>query len=275
MFSFRNGDLRYSHEADGTGAGAGTPSDASRHHVSEFTGVGTRNNSRHPFHTQDVSNNYMDIANSNRPQHLPPLIDSLVGKHSSDEYSTPSRPIVRPVRRRSSSSSTEDLKMKGIKEAQIHSGDNTVAMVAAAAAAAVWSEAGGRRGRSFRMKAYNNEWDEALRWISTWGQNYQEQSHRQHRSGSQSRGSGDNDGANHQRSRSSRSGKQQQGIDDGRDSIDKRGGSSHVGFDQLLDICTRKCVGGDFTGNQGRKTSTPVPRRDDESKSVLLSMGTS
>jgi hypothetical protein len=106
----------------------------------------------------------------NMPDNLPPLIRTLVGvNYPRDESHEDRRKHVRPQRNLSGSLSEE---IKRIEEIQKHMEDQSVAMVAAAAAAAVWSEEKqGTVSLSLRMKVYNDEWEDALRWISSWGKN--------------------------------------------------------------------------------------------------------
>lgn len=104
----------------------------------------------------------------NMPDNLPPLIRTLVGvNYPMDESHEDRRKHVRPQRNLSGSLSEE---IKRIEEIQKNMEDQSVAMVAAAAAAAVWSEEKqGTVSLSLRMKVYNDEWEDALRWISSWG----------------------------------------------------------------------------------------------------------
>jgi hypothetical protein len=120
------------------------------------------------------------ISTVTRPHRLPPLIEDLVGTIDSDFTDDASskmtekqgqRKLLRTVRNdRDDRNRLGKITKRGLKNITV--GEDSVAMVAAAAAAAVWSETESER-ESFRMKTINNEWEASLRWISSWGQNIQ------------------------------------------------------------------------------------------------------
>jgi len=96
------------------------------------------------------------------PEHLSPLIKALVGTdYSSDEDDYVNQRYGHPKK---SSTGPLSEEIKRIEEIQKNAHDQSVAIIAAAAAAAVWSE--GKQGPvsfSLRMKSYNEEWEDALR----------------------------------------------------------------------------------------------------------------
>jgi hypothetical protein len=224
---------------------------------SEWTGSGK--NEEEQNHMQNMSHDYM----TNKPRRLPPLIQSLVGTHNISPNSGNSennRSRLIPVKRKHYLNSDE---IKRVTESQNHYKENSVAKVAAAAAAAVWLEAEGSVGRAnSRMKSYNEEWDEALRWISTWGQNHHNSHYEDNSTGASSmrRETGD---SNEEGARVRQSEKQELGYNYNR----VQGQSTTSGdryFDQLLDICNTECQ---------REQTEMISKR--ESHVTPLSMGIS
>ena len=108
-----------------------------------------------------------------RPNHLPPLIEMLVGAVDSDatlhdlqdEVHQSRRNLIRPAK------VDEQRAWQASIDSAIEGGDATT-KAAAAAAAAFWSSLQSRSntllGRSSRMRAVNEEWGAALRWIAGW-----------------------------------------------------------------------------------------------------------
>ncbi|GFH59384.1 predicted protein [Chaetoceros tenuissimus] len=81
--------------------------------------------------------------NLSRPLHLPPLIEKLVGKHSGDIDTTSEKMRNQSIRPAYSGEvSTSDSMIPSLERNKI---------------------------RSLRMKTCNEEWENALRWISSWG----------------------------------------------------------------------------------------------------------
>lgn len=203
---------------------------------------------------QDVSHGYM----ANRPRRLPPLIQSLVGVRGSDfdeGKAKTNRPTITPTKR------SQYLYSENVKDAagsQSRHNDNSVAKVAAAAAAAVLSEAEGRIGRSTnRMKVYNDEWDGALRWISTWGQNHHNSHHdnsiemSSHGMDRERRVSLDGD----VRARRHRRKEQVYDYDYAKSQTGTSSDSTRItDFDKLLDKCTKKCRGRQAGKDKARGT---------------------
>ena len=186
----------------------------------------------------DKGNEYNAFRNLNpRPSYLPSLIDTLIGVV--DEYGDQSqtgsysnakaRSILREVKHGYNS----NIGDRSIRENRdIQGNDDTVAIAAAAAAAAVLSDSAGKRGR-LRMKAFNDEWEEALRWIASWGEKQQEMGHL-----------GDKvQNTNEERKQSKRSGNESR--KQRRNTRQREGGVNPVGVESNRDFnrCIDKCLG--------------------------------
>ena len=297
MFNFRNGD-GHTHTNENPEA-----------HVTQFAGddynynygdnhgdadggytqANRKTKDRHHSHSRSSQDAITQIGN--RPKHLPPLIQTLVGNINIDangdiesSSSSTTTTAIRP--------SPKIMHTKPNPNPNSNPTADSVAMVAAAAAAAVWSGEG-KRGRSARMKVYNDEWEEALRWISTWGQNQeQQQRQRQHQHsvdsnayGSYAEGQdGKHSGYRNQPSRYGKRRADIQGNGNGIGNYQDSSGSAtstkqdtHTrDADKLLDICTKKCLGDQFTTSedqdQGISAPSPLPR---ESQGILRQMGIS
>jgi hypothetical protein len=212
---------------------------------------GTHNHHHHhqPTSAQDIS--LSQTQSVNRPLHLPSLIDTLVGTHhlsNNDQKDTKQRIIIRPEESKASRHPSEEL--KAIKEMNANAADHSIARVAAAAAVAILSDSveEGKGTRSYTMKAFNEEWDEALRWISSWGQN---QNH-------QVRGDTENDRRASQRfQRNSKEDTTIRAHDKSRILAQNR-------FDQLLERCTSDCLADQKStktnAKEGTSTSTRLQR---------------
>lgn len=142
------------------------PKEEPSYHAYKHRNDSGRGNQARSTRVRDARDNYL----IDMPENLPPLIKTLVGANSlNNDSEYEKRRYIRP-KRNPASPLTDD--MKRIEEIQKNFEDQNVAMMAAAAAAAIWSE--GKRHTisvSLRMKAYNDEWEDALRWISSWGKN--------------------------------------------------------------------------------------------------------
>ena len=195
---------------------------------SQFTGKavgasGNKGNRSHQVNTQEFLHEHM----INKPLHLPSLVETLVGTQnlSNDQDRARSkgiRPEVVPARYPS-----EEL--KAMKEMTAAAGDQSVAMVAAAAAVAVLSDSEeGKRTRSYTMKAFNAEWDEALRWISSWGQ-------------SQNGYTGNSSRVNQGDSAGSRAQRHERNGKERTERQDQSRILTQLRFDQLLERCIKEC----------------------------------
>jgi len=214
---------------------------------------------------------------SKRPQRLPPLIEELVGTIDGDfiSGSTSSSRLDQRVGQRG------NLLRRVEKDGYEHDNDNdrdrlgeitkrglrdlapgeedSVAMVAAAAAAAVWSEAGAKK-ESLRMGKVNEEWEEALRWISSWGQNLQSTSvgasgtkttgdrSRHAHAHAQTYTQTHHDINNNDMQSGGAGGKQRRK----RDSSDRQrlpserfSAENEIDFERFLDVCIDRCIGDD------------------------------
>ena len=221
---------------------------------SQFTGKavgasGNKGNRNHQVNTQEMLQEQM----INKPLHLPYLIETLVGTHnlSNDldrDRSKGIRPEVVPARYPS-----EEL--RAVKKMTAEAGDQSVVRVAAAAAVAVLSDsAGGKRTKSYTMKAFNDEWDEALRWISSWGQ-----SQNLHTGNSKRVNQGDSAGSRVQRHQR-----------DGKERTNKQDQSrilTQLRFDQLLERCIKECPQQNSPNQDGNGGGDVPPKR------VNLSIG--
>ena len=110
-----------------------------------------------------------------RPLQLPPLIEKLVGtvdtnvRLNSPHLSTRKR--VRPDKDEWNTAKQTDIAGQPKENTnRVKATSGSVARVAAAAAAAVLSESEQKGRRKLSMKSYNDEWEEALRWIASWEQ---------------------------------------------------------------------------------------------------------
>ena len=221
---------------------------------SQFTGKavgasGNKGNRNHQVNTQDMLQEQM----INKPLHLPSLIETLVGTHNlSDDLDRDRlkgiRPEVVPTRYPSK-------ELRAVKKMTAEAGDQSVARVAAAAAVAVLSDsAGGKRTKSYTMKAFNDEWDEALRWISSWGQ-------------SQNLHAGNSKRVNQADSTGSRVHRHQR---DGKERTNEQDQSrilTLLRFDQLLERCIKECPQENSPNQGGNRGGHALP------KSVNLSIG--
>lgn len=124
----------------------------------------------------DEFDDLIEKSMKSRPVRLPPLIEKLIGTLDGEypvmktlhKSSGTQSKLIRRVDSHDRAIRLGEITKQGLKE--ISNGDDSVAMVAAAAAAAVLSNTDANRG-NMRMKNVNSEWEEALRWIASWGQN--------------------------------------------------------------------------------------------------------
>jgi len=219
---------RYQQEASGTDE--------------ESTRTRTLNNSENVRNNDTTMNNNGTHQNlGHRPKRLPHLIDTLVGNIDGLVDKKRKRPrVIHHERKRSKNSGEMEMVRQNIKN---HAGDS-VARVAAAAAAAVISESElSSRWGSSRMKSQNDEWEEALKWISTWGpQNQNDSSSRDATSQSnqkQNRNRNDNE-------RQVNYSYNQRGEEQGREGMKwrrKKAGEASSNFDQLFEVCVEQCLG--------------------------------
>ncbi len=214
----------------------------------------------------NVNESYRNLGY--RPKRLPPLIETLVGNIDGDgsrDGHQRGNPGIRKRARIIPEKETKDTKNNrgGTEYAgqqprqndkyQYYTGDDvdSVAMVAAAAATAVWSSASSQTSRwgSLRMRAYDDEWEEALRWISTWGPpNQQEQEqHRQY-----------DEGRRHSRSKVGQHRVKQKGYDDV--SITKS-------FSELHEICVKRCLGDEWEWDPHSEPTTSLSEKREIRKS--------
>ena len=212
-----------------------------------------------------------------RPRRLPPLIDALVGTLDGDfdslHYSQQQqqqgqqgyqRNIIRQMDKEDRAKLGE-ITEKGLKEMSF--GEDPVAMVAAAAAAAaLWSEQKGYGGSTpIRMKIVNDEWEEALRWISSWGnQQHNDPSTTILESSSSSTSSSsarqktytdieNNENEGVQRKHSRRK-KQRNSTDKKLTNSNRFKDENEIDFELFYQVCIDRCVGDDGFKNrsQGR-----------------------
>lgn len=208
----------------------------------ESTRTRTLNNSEKVRNNDTTMNNNGIHQNlGHRPKRLPHLIDTLVGNIDGHVDKKRNRPrVIHYERKRTKNSGEMEMVRQNIKN---HAGDS-VARVAAAAAAAVISESElSSRWGSSRMKSQNDEWEEALKWISTWGpQNQDDSSSRDAASQSnqkQNRNRNDNE-------RQVNYSHNQRGEEQGREGMKwrrKKAGESSSNLDELFEVCVEQCLG--------------------------------
>lgn len=168
-----------------------------------------------------------------RPRRLPPLIKDLVGTLDGDFigiHTSPSsykvnkgRTLLRREHKHEIDKRLGDITKHGLKDISL--GDDSVAMVAAAAAAAVLSDSEAKR-ETLRMKSINSEWEEALRWISSWEQNVQSTKGHKYQDGDNSPSS---KGVHRKQSRRKRE--------------SRFNADNEIDFELFLDVCTDRCLG--------------------------------
>ncbi len=169
-----------------------------------------------------------------RPRRLPPLIKDLVGTldgdfigiHTSPSSSykvNGSRTLLRREDKHEIDKRLGDITKHGLKDISL--GDNSVAKVAAAAAAAVLSDSEAKR-ETLRMNSINSEWEEALRWISSWEQNVHSNKGHMHQDGDDSPSSKGVHRKQNRRKRESRFNTE-----------------NEIDFELFLDVCTERCLG--------------------------------
>lgn len=214
--------------------GAAADPEEQEEHSARRTSKNSREQQKHQVN--EVSQDYM----TNKPRRLPPLIQALVGTHNiavEEENSATSRSRLIPPKRKRYLNSDE---MKRVTDASQNRHKDTVAKVAAAAAAAIWLDSEGAVGRANgRMKSHNEDWDEALRWIATWGQSH-------HHANGSGEDNDDSNGAS-SKGRVKRRGDQKQNKARGkRSGTQEQGRNNHITgddryLDHLLDICNFEC----------------------------------
>jgi len=149
----------------------------------QASGDGSRNdsNQKQRIDHNGRNTNFVEDETSLTPIQLPPLIETLIG--TVDDQNTYTELYGRRRRKgtnkiirkegpkKSKTSATSSQRRRGDRSAS-----DTVQIAAAAAAAAVWSDSARIWGRH-RMRALNEEWDSALRWIAGWGQQHETGNH--------------------------------------------------------------------------------------------------
>lgn len=251
----------------------------------ESNGSRSAHSSSHPqsdlHNDHEAGANLSFIGNSKtRPRRLPPLIEELVGTLDGDYIATGTgihtkqkhqqqqgqnqQQIIRRVKKDSHSSSNnnqqdrlENVTKQGLQN--ISNGDDSVAMVAAAAAAAVFSDnvTTFKRGH-LRMKNVNSEWEEALRWISSWGQTQRTQSQTTNHA----------KGKKHQDA-STASRKERRKRDSNRSShssnhhpAERFSADNEIDFELFLEVCINRCIGGiSSNSNEGGNNSAIMDNR--------------
>ena len=183
-----------------------------------------------------------NLSTRTKPHRLPPLIKELVGTIDSDFTGSGvtsnniigkgQNNILRKVRR-DDDDRLEEMTKRGIKD--FSAGEDSIAMVAAAAAAAMWSETGAKRD-NLKMKTINNEWKEALRWISSWGQHLQSHDMRNRGTGTKQR-------------------RRRDPSDAQRVHSDRLSAENEIDFERFLDVCIDRCIGDDG-GDKDHRAST-------------------
>ncbi len=198
-----------------------------------------------------------------RPRRLPPLIEELVGTIDGEFISGVSSnaraqqhqqggrrgKLLRREKKEENDGDNENDRLGEITKRAVRDfvspGEDSVAMVAAAAAAAVWSEAE-EKGNSLRMGRVNGEWEEALRWISSWGQSLSSTSTTTNTDtmGATSH----HDIKNNDMQSGGAGGKQRRR----RDSSDRQklpserfSAENEIDFERFLDVCIDRCIGDD------------------------------
>jgi len=160
LFQFRESDEGYQQNSNKSNSGKSKEKDSSENR-DEDRSV--------PKYHENVLNNLVP-----KPSYIPKLISSLIGTveggHIILGVQENRKNAVRLLRNEDRagipSESYRDVSVKDRRSS--HGSGDSVAMAAAAAAAAIWSDSTKRRGR-LRMTSINDEWDGALRWIASWG----------------------------------------------------------------------------------------------------------
>ena len=223
----------------------------------------------------DVSENFIGNAKT-RPHRLPPLIEELVGTLDGDYIATGmgihskqhqqqqghnQQQIIRRVKKDNNYNQQERLEKVTKQGLENMNGEDSVAMVAAAAAAAVLSEneistSTSKRGQ-LRMKTVNSEWEEALRWISSWGQTQTAQT-----SQSLSKGAGVDE---HPQEPAIISRKERRKRDSSRlphnHSTERFNADNEIDFELFLEVCINRCIGGSTNSSEGGNNSAIMDKR--------------
>ncbi len=216
-----------------------------------------------------INESYRNLGYNRPKQRLPPLIETLVGNidgDGSEDGHQRGSPGVRKRARVIPEKETKDTKNnRGGTEYvgqqprqndkyQYYTGDDidSVAMVAAAAATAALSESASSRTLrwgSMRMKAYNDEWEEALRWISTWGpQDQPEQEQHRH----------SDEGGRKSLSKAGQHRVKQKVYGDG---------STSKNFTELHEICVKRCETDEWEWDPNSEPPIPLSEKRDLRKS--------
>ncbi len=204
--------------------------------------------------TSDTGDEVLKTFKS-RPRRLPPLIDALVGTLDSDYEAIHSKHGhgwrgQRKLVRRMDMDDREklgEITKKGLRDMSL--GEDPVAMVAVAAAAALWSEHNDRGGSPLRMKVVNDEWEEALRWISSWGdQNVQSSiestAHQERITDIET----ENEGVQ-------RKPRRKYNPNDRQSRMNRFKAENEIDFERFYDVCIDRCLGDDGVNrSRGHKT---------------------
>lgn len=224
LFSFREGD-----EEDRSTA------TIKRQKHGKQQGKNTAQGKKNAISSQNDA--YRDL--SPRPTRLPPLIETLVGTIGGNEdFKMLPQGDFTSGKRQGRSDRIHSPTGREV-EIPTRPGDDSVAMVAAAAAAALWSESESRQG-TLRMKAFNDEWESSLRWIASWGQ----QQHGNKAAVDHSSNINTSRAPHYSSKGSSR--KHQRGSALGNEVRDTGhlNSDEYSSFSELLDACVAQCTGG-------------------------------
>jgi hypothetical protein len=209
-------------------------------------------------HANNELNGDNGIENwKSKPQRLPPLIEDLVGALDSDYVSVNDlkhrkRGQSRIIRRfvKQDENRQADVSKQGRHD--FSDGDSSVAMVAAAAAAAVFSKNVAKQGNS-RMVTINSEWEGALRWISSWGEHQKDTKGSDHDSHFPT----PNKGKNWKQQRRKRDPNSNQWPQ-----LQRFRAENEIDFELFLDVCIERCIGngGEDRENLGQDGDASVDK---------------